>query len=102
VENPCERTLAIVWSHRSWRCEYSQTPDGVRWLGLYFESEPALKRPVATIEEMRHLAKFWREGLEGLLPQILVSQMPAFRARRVLPDRRRVRRGGRRFTDQER
>ena len=100
VTQPDKEILAIVWSHDQWRCEYCRTADGM-WLVLYYGPDVALQRQVANGAEMRDTARIWKAAMRGMLPHILLPALPSIRARRQLPDRRVVARGGRRRVDKD-
>ena len=100
VTQPDKQLLAIVWSHDHWRCEY-WTIEGAPWLLLYYGTDLALERRVANIAEMRDTSRIWKKALSGLLPHILLPELPSIRARRQVPDRRMITRGGRRRIDND-
>jgi hypothetical protein len=101
MEELLATTLAVIWSRFPWQCTYRKTADVTWWVVLSYGRQVALKRQVASIEEMRDTADLWKHAIFGadlplLLDRAVLSHLPD---QRRVPDRRRVPRGGRRDTD---
>jgi hypothetical protein len=87
-------TLAIVWHHGQWRCDYSKAPGQLGTVHLYFDGAHLMLRRVSSVDEMRQVGQMWRE-------MITSESRGGLRIHRLIPDRRQVARGGRRAGDRQ-